>query len=439
MSIGFFVFKAKRRKNGKLVESRVYSGRIKLDGETRYRQVPLNVTDRRVAEQKLALHVKELEREACGMSVPRIMREALQAPLPDHVTAFLRELEAKGRAVRTVKSYRNILHRVFASCGWKVLRDLNPRAFCEWRQSCGLKPKTINDALGTIITLCNWLERQGMMPANPFRHVEKVTNDNVGTYRRALSADEVQRLLTASPPGRSWIYLFIVYTGLRRNEMNRITRGHIFLDAPQPYVELLSSMTKNRKPARQPLRPEAVAVLREKVPDDLMPYEWVFRGKVPSVRKFKVDLAAAGISPVDERGRVLDVHALRTTFGTMLSVAGVSPRVAMELMRHSDLKLTMRIYTDAAQLPLASDVQRLPSFSASKSDTLLDALNDAQTGVLRGRSESEPVAESLLLASKQVPLVVPFSPAQSVPDSSESDLKMVGAARFELATSTSRT
>ena len=70
----------------------------------------------------------------------------------------------------------------------------------------------------------------------------------------------------------------------------------------------------------------------------------------------------AGIPHLDKRGRRVDLHALRTTFETMLSAAGVPPRVAMELMRHSDLKLTMRIYTDAAQLPLATEVHRLPSF-----------------------------------------------------------------------------
>jgi hypothetical protein len=34
----------------------------------------------------------------------------------------------------------------------------------------------------------------------------------------------------------------------------------------------------------------------------------------------------------------------------------------MKAMRHSDLKLTMKIYTDASQLPLAAGVGRLPSF-----------------------------------------------------------------------------
>ena len=54
-------------------------------------------------------------------------------------------------------------------------------------------------------------------------------------------------------------------------------------------------------------------------------------------------------------------------FGTWLAVSGAHPRAAMELMRHSDLKLTMKIYTDAAQLPLAASVAALPSFSVGNS------------------------------------------------------------------------
>jgi hypothetical protein len=37
---------------------------------------------------------------------------------------------------------------------------------------------------------------------------------------------------------------------------------------------------------------------------------------------FDRDLTAAGIPKRDERGRTLDVHSLRTTFGTLLSKRG---------------------------------------------------------------------------------------------------------------------
>ena len=61
---------------------------------------------------------------------------------------------------------------------------------------------------------------------------------------------------------------------------------------------------------------------------------------------------ATGIPLTDERGHRVDFHALRTTYITRLQRAGVSPREAMELARHSDMRLTMKTYTDVAQLPL---------------------------------------------------------------------------------------
>jgi integrase len=72
----------------------------------------------------------------------------------------------------------------------------------------------------------------------------------------------------------------------------------------------------------------------------------------------------AGIAKKDEGGRVVDIHALRHTFGTHLSKAGVAPRVAMAAMRHSSLDLTMNIYTDPVLLDLGAAVDALPAFSA---------------------------------------------------------------------------
>jgi integrase len=78
---------------------------------------------------------------------------------------------------------------------------------------------------------------------------------------------------------------------------------------------------------------------------------------------FDRDLAAAGIDKHDDRGRSLDVHALRHTFGTHLSKAGVPPRVAQAAMRHSSLHLTMNIYTDPTLLDVAGAINALPTFA----------------------------------------------------------------------------
>lgn len=80
------------------------------------------------------------------------------------------------------------------------------------------------------------------------------------------------------------------------------------------------------------------------------------------IRIFDRDIAVAEIPKYDERGRVVDIHALRHTFGTHLARAGVSPRVAMAAMRHSALELTMNVYIDPVLLDVAGAVESLPDF-----------------------------------------------------------------------------
>ena len=59
-------------------------------------------------------------------------------------------------------------------------------------------------------------------------------------------------------------------------------------------------------------------------------------------------------------GRYADFHSLRYTWGTYLQRNGVNSRTAMELMRHSDRKLTDKLYTDSNLLPLGEVVRNLP-------------------------------------------------------------------------------
>src|SRR6476659_7111638 len=79
------------------------------------------------------------------------------------------------------------------------------------------------------------------------------------------------------------------------------------------------------------------------------------------VRILDHDLKAAGIPKRDDRGRTVDVHAMRTTFGTLLSRTGTAPRTAQAAMRHSDIKLTMGVYTDPRLLDVRGAVERLPA------------------------------------------------------------------------------
>ena len=94
-------------------------------------------------------------------------------------------------------------------------------------------------------------------------------------------------------------------------------------------------------------------------------------------------MTAAKISKLDTQGRVVDFHSLRHTFCTNLHRAGVPQREAMELMRHSDPRLTASTYTDTSLLSLKAAVEKLTVLPSQLASQILGAA---------GHSPSQPVA-----------------------------------------------
>jgi Phage integrase family len=132
------------------------------------------------------------------------------------------------------------------------------------------------------------------------------------------------------------------------------------------------STTKNHKQAIIALHSDVVEELRKL---RLSPGK-VFSKGLPKMETFKRDLRRAGIDFIDAKGRRADFHSLRHTLGTNLALAGTAPRVAMEAMRHSDIRLTTKTYTDTGLLPVSDAVAKLPSFSRSQAK---DSQRDSQS------------------------------------------------------------
>ncbi|HBT75695.1 MAG TPA: hypothetical protein DEB39_01945, partial [Planctomycetaceae bacterium] len=62
----------------------------------------------------------------------------------------------------------------------------------------------------------------------------------------------------------------------------------------------------------------------------------------------------------NKAGLFADFHGLRHTFISNLGKAGVAPKTAQILARHSDLSLTMNIYTHVDQQEQAAAINSLP-------------------------------------------------------------------------------
>lgn len=318
------------------------------------------------------------------------------------------------------------LERIQRECDLTRLQDISRQGMERWLdrvEAKGMAAATRNEYLTSMIALCNWAVGDSRMLANPLIGIGKADISGDRRHlRRALTVEEIARLLNAAEmrpiaeygrgvvklsakerKGRkTWaydpvtaenldacyarglkraakrlgqlrrigeqrrlFYLMAVSTGLRRKELAGLKVGQIHLQAaPTPFAELAGSQTKNGKPACIPLRPEVATAIRDYLHKNDRGLDDTLFAVPPTIRVFDADLDAAGIAKTDPRGRVVDIHALRHTFGTHLSAVGVHPRVAMAAMRHSRIELTMNLYTDPALLDVAGAVNLLPAFGA---------------------------------------------------------------------------
>ena len=164
--------------------------------------------------------------------------------------------------------------------------------------------------------------------------------------RRALTVPEARALLACAPLKRRVAYALALFTGLRRGEIEALEWRDVSLDSATHSLSVRASTTKNAKAARLPLHDDLVAILREWRAPDADESDLVLPDGIPQNRLgLWVDLKQAGIERADACGRKVDFHALRHTTCTFLQAAGGSPRVAMEIMRHSEMRLTAKKYT----------------------------------------------------------------------------------------------
>lgn len=341
--------------------SHYWKMRYRLPGETKETQQSLKVRDKRTAQGRMLEFITLQEREACGILSSRKHREAANALLEPLLRAYLQDLQAQQCAAAHVETRGLLIRRIARDADWKTIRHISAESFVGWRAKLkSLSPRTLNNYLADMRAFLNWLVRTENLAENPLVGVQKVKAHAKARPRRAISDEEIARFLALAPADRRMVYLIALHTGLRRNEIKQLEWQDVFLDDSSPFIKLRAATTKNRKGDTVVIHPELHAELSKLRSDSTLPRSRVvsmFAGLDP----FKKDLAAAGIPFVDERGLRFDFHAMRMTFNTRMAIGNIPTRSCMQAMRHSDEKLTTRVYTDASRLNVAAHIASLPS------------------------------------------------------------------------------
>ena len=146
------IYKPKRLQNGKRTTGRLYRARIKLAGDSKVRDIALQVSDKQVAQQKLNKLIQELEHESAGLIPAKGEREAAQSPLLDLVSEYVNELTILGRSADHLRHVDKRLRRLVRSAKSCAKRRTAPRT--SWRAHWACMASTKARALLARLRSC---------------------------------------------------------------------------------------------------------------------------------------------------------------------------------------------------------------------------------------------------------------------------------------------
>ena len=398
----------------KTTKSKKWWGRYRASNG-KERRVPL-AADKTAAQAMLNDLVRKAEREAAGLIDPT--DDHAKRPLKQHIADYRRHLTAKGNTTSHIKLTISYIEKVVAGCKFRSIRDLSPSRVTSWLadlRSEGRGLRTSNAYLAAIKGFSRWLVRDGRLTEDRLAHVAALnTKVDLRHERRTLKPAEISKLIAAAKtgkkfrsltgPDRAMLYHLAVTTGLRASELASLTPRSFDLGGDPPTVAVEAGYSKHRR-RDVLLRADVADAMNEylssrQLRDDerLWMGSWSRKGSAIMIRK---DLAAANIAYEDDAGRVFDFHALRHQFISSLAQAGVHPKEAQSLARHSTISLTMDRYTHLNLVDLTGALDRLPAIAVEESESEPQAL--AATGT----DDAQPSNVDDERAKKKVPTMVP--------------------------------
>jgi integrase len=310
-------------------------------------------------------------------------------PIADLRDAYLKRCEQE-LAEGSTDRYRRGLDDVIGFLGLAKVRQIEPGAVLAYREDrLRLKgPATINHDVGVLQSMLGWGVRRKLIGSNPLAGLEPLRHDRP-KQGRALTDEEVRRLLDASPERWRDVWYALLVTGMRKGEL----AGLRFTDIDWEARELIVRMhnAKGKRERRVPIDDELMAILRRRQAE--APHRRPGKGSNPKAAartqaRFTRDhmfvttqntpldgkgvlylafmrcCARAGIETrtLDAEGREVehvDVHSLRRTFATNAIVNGADPKSVQEILGHKTLEMTMQIYARVKAMSKRQTVARL--------------------------------------------------------------------------------
>lgn len=324
-------------------------------------------------EQSLALaRLREAEAKATadGLRDPAAERLAEHArrPIGEHLGDWRAHLSAKGSGVAHVAQSVAYVQASIDALEWASVRDIEAAALVkrlgDLRATEGTGARTYNARLTAHKAFTRWLTTHGRLVADPLAVARRVReSDDRRWVRRLLTSDEHARLVTVAKgaptawgmtgEARSMLYRVLGATGLRASEAASLRRES-FTDEPGGglLVTVEAAYSKRKRSDTLPIPASVAGILRPWLGSQRKGVAlWPLPDKARQ-RVLRPDLLRARIRPTittDREGvkvrAVIDFHSFRHGYVSTLARSGAPVKAVQSLARHSDVKLTLGVYT----------------------------------------------------------------------------------------------
>ena len=321
-------------------------------------------------------------------------------PLAKHLDAFCATIEAGGATDKYVQKVRTRLLRAFQGMRATLPADLTADAADRLLVALkdeGLAVATLNHYVALLRQFSAWGCERERWPTDPLRKLKTIKGDHdIRRKRRALSIAELEklvavartralnayvachpkateatrRLLRRRGESRALAYQLAALAGLRLEEVRQLVWADINFDVAPARITIVAENVKSKR--------EDVAPVPDSLADELLAWRdataaHLGRPPQPGERvllmgsrfreSMRKDSEAASIPWCDARGRFADYHALRHCYASILAKNKVHPKIAQQLLRHTDIRLTMAAYTHATDGAVSEAVAALPDLS----------------------------------------------------------------------------
>jgi integrase len=291
--------------------------------------------------------------------------------------------------VKDIRQWLNKLSRICQCCaqGKDAARPQEKRRCCAVGTCCHdvLSAESRKDARNVLRAALTCAVEEQLVASNHAAVTRLSARREPKRKRGSWTVDEARRFLESARRDDDVLYaayILILVLGLRKGELLGLTWERVDLDSPELYVgeqlqrvgrQLLRPETKTEgSEAPLPLPDVCVTALklrkqRQLADRDRAAEAWRDTGLVFTTRygtpieprnftrSFDRRIAKAGVPRIT-------VHGARKTCGSLLAALDVHPRVAMQILRHSKIALTMEIHTEVPSAVTRDALKKLGSW-----------------------------------------------------------------------------